>query len=383
MSFSDSNRTTILFGLSILLAVCQVINLVALIILFKAFLNLKRKILDYEKNLPSVRLDTPQCQRCKKTTAAAAAAAATVVDGGTGQERASGNWQLQAGEVAMRVPTPEPRRRYDCTVAVPRTLSTSGQKLLDLNHDGFESFDSPRDSGTGTASTRSPHSSISYESQKTMKESFSTREESSTLPKTRSRESQRCMSHDQSTDVPFDTDRTSSSASCGATRPARYGAHSLRFPSKEPLNENDFRLSRLKTVSIEMVDLDDKKFCSNTKIKRASRALKEMDENEEEPSAIEDVGFDNEGYHGDHAPSNRNSSDVSKLAPLACEESVSSLNSESVPLEISNNGFENPDHEEKYVNQEIVDAMRNDSIESRTNDGKHHEPIYVNQSAQP
>lgn len=377
MSFSESTRATIVFYLSILLTICEIITAISLIILLKAFLSLRRRVLNYEKNLPLVRIET---QQCKPTTTTAAAAAVGMRAATIGSSK-----QLEVGETAERVPTPKPNRKSgcdqhllenNCIVKVPRTLSTSGHDV------SFASFNSPRDSGTGSVSTRSPQSSISYESQKMMKESFSKQEGNSTLPKTKSSEPQRS----QARHLSFESGRTSSNASCGPPRTTRYGSHSVRFPSSKPLNENenDFRLSRLKTVSIEMVGLDDNQ--NETKSKRASRALKEMEEDaSEEPAAIEDVGFDNEGYHGDQVASNRSSSVGSKIAPLASEESVSSLNSESVQLEINNNDFENMDcEEEKYVNQEIVDAMRNDSVGSRNNcSSKRNEPVYVNKIAQP
>lgn len=372
MTVSESTRVTIVFYLSILLTICEIITVIFLFVLLKKFLNLRKRVLDYEKKLPLVRIEAQQ----RKPTTPRPTRTTT-----TGSSK-----QLMVGEVVMRVPTPKANRksisdqqvpRDDGTVAVPRTRSMSGQKLTELIHEDstFASFNSPRDSGTGSVST----SSISYESQQKMKEAFIKREGSSTLPKTMSCGSQR-------TQAKLESGRTSSTASCGPFRPTRYTSQSVRLPSNKPMNENDFRPSRLKTVCIEMVGLDDNEFSQkDTKSKRASRALKEMEENaNEEPSAIEDVGFENEGFHDDNVASNRSSSAGSKAAPLASEESVSSLNSESVQMEMNNNEFENMDcEEEKYVNQEIVDAMRYDSVGSRKDYNTSNEPFYVNRIAQP
>ncbi|XP_031567904.1 uncharacterized protein LOC116302696 [Actinia tenebrosa] len=379
MAVSESTCvSTIMFMLSILLTIGQIITAVVLIILVKAFWNLRRRVLDYEKNLPLVRLETPQ--RINTTTATKPLKRASTT---------ASSKRLEDGEEATVVPTPNPGNRRsvceqqvphadDCTMTVPRTQSTSAQKLLELIHNvSFESFSSPRDSGTGSASTTSPNSSISYELQRSMKESFSKREGSSTLPKTKSWGSQ----GSKSCDAPFESGRSLSTASCGPSRPTRYGSHFVKFLSKKPINENDFRPSRLKTISIEMIGQDDDDCPNETKSKRASRILREMEEDaSEEPAAIEEVGFCNEGYH---ASSNRSSPEVSKNAPLASEESVSSSNSESVN-EINNNDFEKLDSEDEYENQEVVDAMRYNSVGSKKGcSSKQNEPVCVKSSTQP
>ncbi|XP_031567903.1 uncharacterized protein LOC116302694 isoform X2 [Actinia tenebrosa] len=302
MTLSERTRLNILLCLSVILAIFQVITATAVIILFKAYSDLKKKATETETNLSSIETQISLRNEERPETTATTATVES--------ERNSRKWRGNVEESPTRVPTPPQNRRSGYkqeiypqyySTEVPRTQSRNSQEMTGFPRD--TSFTSARscDSGTGSFITRTPQSSISCESKTLWQAPIIERGSNEVKDRPISRDSQISQSPFRlSRDTSSEVWRTGSSGSSQSLEDkSRRARREVRKECNEPSNQNELtynRSSRLHTMAIEMIGL-------------------------------EENGLTNKAYHEGNEDFNKGL----KKTAIASEELAHDLNSESQP----------------------------------------------------
>lgn len=156
MILSQSVRLNISLCLSIVLAIGQVLTVTALIILFKAYSDLKKKATECQRNLSLIEAQTTRNEERTETRSTTA----------TLESEINKKWQKNGEGSPTRVPSPPSNRRsgYKQETFDHRTHSSNSQEMTRFPRDTSFTSARSRDSGTGSITTRTPQSSISCES---------------------------------------------------------------------------------------------------------------------------------------------------------------------------------------------------------------------------
>lgn len=155
-SLSESTRINISLCLSIVLVIAQVLTVTALIILLKAYADLKKKATDCQKSLASIEAQT------SRTAEGGIEPESTTV---TLESETNKKWLKDGEESPIRVPTPRPGHRrsgFDQENPAHRTQSSISQEWPGFPRDTSFASARSRDSGTGSITTRTPKSSFSH-----------------------------------------------------------------------------------------------------------------------------------------------------------------------------------------------------------------------------